>query len=288
MSKNSKEDKGKRSVRVGPRGDGFIYRQPKSPYWWCSYNLPGRRERIRQSTEKKDEKQAIKFLRDKLKEVHADEIGARKFVGPSAEKLTVKDALDSLEANYKIREKFSPQVKSRFKAIKTSIGLVRLKMLSEDDIDRWIAKLKVTCNRLSRMPEEQSQVHECDEQCRKLSPSTINKYSQILGQALRRMADKIGNPPRITKLEENNVRQGFFEYGEFLDVLQFLPEDLRDYTHFDFLCGWRKGEVSNLQWTMIDYEGRTLRLPAHFSKNRRPKKVPLQGELWEIIQRRRK
>ncbi|MBZ5497668.1 MAG: site-specific integrase [Acidobacteriia bacterium] len=271
-------------IKVGERGDGFIYQRPGSRFWWCAYMLHGVQER--ETTNEAEENKAKKYLRDRLKQVHADEIGARKFVGPSAEKVTVNELLDDLEANFKIRDKFRPQVKSRFKFMRGDIGELQAKSLTERDIDRWIERLKNTCNRLHHIPEERRPLHHCNEKCKRLAPATINQYTQLLGQALTHGRRKIGEVPKITKLKVDNARQGFFEYGEFLDVLRFLPEELRDYTHFDYLCGWRKGEVSNLQWTMIDYDARLLKLPGCFSKNGKPRKIPLRGELWEIIKRR--
>ncbi|MGA2264427.1 MAG: site-specific integrase [Acidobacteriota bacterium] len=271
-------------IKVGERGDGLIYQRPGTRFWWCAYMLHG--EQQRESTHEAEENKAKKYLRDRLKQVHADEIGARKFVGPIAEKVSVNQLLDDLEANYRIRDKFRPQVESRFKIIRASIGKLPAKSLTETEIDKWIQRLKHTCNRLNRIPEMDRPLHQCNEQCKILAPATINHYTQLLGQALKYGLRKIGEVPKVTKLKVDNARQGFFEYGEFLDVLQFLPEDLRDYTHFDYLCGWRKGEVSNLQWTMIDYEAKLLKLPGQFSKNGKPRKIPLQGELWEIIKRR--
>jgi integrase len=68
--------------------------------------------------------------------------------------------------------------------------------------------------------------------------------------------------------------------------LRHLPDDLQDYIHFSYLCGWRRGEVAILKWAMLDMEARVLHLPGRFSKNGLPRKIPLEGELWEIVSRR--
>jgi hypothetical protein len=90
------------------RGDGRIYKQPGSAVWYCAYYLRG--QQYRQSTGETDEQKALKFLRRKIKEVHADQVGARTFVGPQQERITVDKLLDSLEADYRLREKWNPQV----------------------------------------------------------------------------------------------------------------------------------------------------------------------------------
>jgi hypothetical protein len=64
------------------RGDGRIY--ARGEVLWVAYHLRGKK--IRESTGAKvgDERAAEKFLRNRLKEVHADEIGARTFTSPKA------------------------------------------------------------------------------------------------------------------------------------------------------------------------------------------------------------
>jgi len=62
------------------RGDGRIFQRKGSAFWWCAYYLRGKE--YRESTAQSDERKAKKFLDRKLKDVHADQIGARQFVGP--------------------------------------------------------------------------------------------------------------------------------------------------------------------------------------------------------------
>lgn len=47
----------------------------------------------------------------------------------------------------------------------------------------------------------------------------------------------------------------------------------------------RKGEIASLTWQ--DLDGDVLRLEAKHSKNRKPRPIPLVGELAEIIERRK-
>ena len=65
-----------------------------------------------------------------------------------------------------------------------------------------------------------------------------------------------------------------------------LPEDLRDYARFGYLSGWRHGEISSLSWADLDMETRMMRLRHAESKNGEARKIPLEGELLDIFQRR--
>jgi integrase len=85
-------------------------------------------------------------------------------------------------------------------------------------------------------------------------------------------------------LPENNIRRGFFEFGEAERVIMFLPGYLQDLVRFAFWTGWRLSEVTGLQWDMIDREQRTVTLPE--SKNNTGRVLALEGDLWDIIERR--
>ena len=43
-------------------------------------------------------------------------------------------------------------------------------------------------------------------------------------------------------LDENNVREGFLDHGNFLVLLDNLPDYLRSLMEFLYLSGWRIGE----------------------------------------------
>jgi integrase len=266
------------------RGDGWVYKRKGSRFYWVGYHLDGKS--FQESSGKEIEKDAEKYLRKRLKEVHAAQIGAKPFVGPAGEKVIVNDLLDTLEANYKLRDKFRPQVASHFKLLRKELGKLRAKSLTDEALLQWLSKMKESCAISNRLKNKH--LHICNEKCPRLKPATINRYTQILRQAFILGKKRIGEAPEILKLPEENVRQGFFEYDEFMKVLKHLPDDLKDYAHFDFLCGWRKGEVAKLTWDMIEMRSCMLHLPAEFSKNGEPRKVPLQGKLWEIIQRRKR
>ena len=101
--------------------------------------------------------------------------------------------------------------------------------------------------------------------------STINRELAALKRmySLAIKAGKLLHRPYIAMLEENNVRQGFFERDQFKAVRDHLPEELRPLVTFDYCTGWRMpSEVQTLQWTQIDRKFGTIRLEPGTTKNK--------------------
>jgi integrase len=97
---------------------------------------------------------------------------------------------------------------------------------------------------------------------------------------------KLSWRPKFKLLDGERVRQGFLEHGDFVTLLENLPNYLEPLVEFLYLSGWRKGAACNLEWRDIDLEGRAARLRIESSKNKEPWILPLAGRLWEIIQDR--
>lgn len=247
------------------RGQGRIFTRANSPYLWISYYVRGREYReSSHSTEKKD---AERLLRHRLREAGADRLGARTFVGPKQERVTVGDLLDALESDYRLRNCHTTQVVSHAAPIRRAFSERRAIQITEEDVDRYIdASLAAG----------------------KFSAATINRQTQLLSQAYKLAIRRkvLTSAPTIRRLSEiGNIRQGFFEDADFKALVGFLPEHLRDFARFAYLTGWRKGEISSLRWRDVDREGRSVHLRPESSKNRTGRVVALEGELWNIVER---
>jgi integrase len=118
--------------------------------------------------------------------------------------------------------------------------------------------------------------------------ATINKRMQLLGQAFKIAIrnKQFSVAPFIPRLSEvGNERRGFFETADFESVVTHLPEYLRDFSRFGFLTGWRKGSIKSLRWADVGED--LIYLRAENSKTRKAETMPLEGELLEIVERRR-
>jgi integrase len=263
------------------RGNGRIFKRPNSTVWWIAYCHRGKEIResaanaIREATERKhgkitDEetrKAAEKLLKHRLKEIAADSLGVKTFVGPAQERVTVGELLDALEADYRLRQvKSLPQILAHLKPIRDAFGDSRAVEVSAEAIDRYI------------------------EQCLEdeKAPATINRGTQLLAQAFRFAIERnrLSNAPKIRRLsEKGNARQGFFERADFDALVSALPDYLRDFARFGYLSGWRKGEINSLKWADVDMDGHVIRLRPEASKNGEGRTLGLEGELWDIMER---
>src|SRR5215469_2186679 len=219
-------------------------------------------------------------LKRRLREVGADLIGAKKFVGPQAERIKVScgvmveeqrkadcDCLCcALERDYKLRGKDSPQNVSNFRRMRKDFALQKAASLTSEQIDRYIDGLQQEDYALA----------------------SINRLTQLLGQAfnLAIRQKRLTSCPYVRRLSEaGNVRQGFFSEAEFRAVASSLPDPLNDFALFGYLTGWRKHEIASVTWEDID--GEVIRLRAVNAKIREARSLAIEGELAELMQRRR-
>lgn len=257
------------------RGDGRIFERPKrhaegcqcgdcpNPVYWCAYYLHGKE--FRESTKETDPEKAAKFLRRRLKDVHADQIGAQKFVEPKSQRLTIGDLLDGLRSDFELRGKLDTPLRGKLTRAKTDFGHYRAISLTARDVDKYIEQRLGNGDR----------------------PATINRITQLISQsfklAMRR--GELNAKPHIRHLSESgNARQGFLTAEQIEKVITHLPEDLKDFTSWCAATGMRKGEAASLTWSMV--QGDELHVPGNITKNRQPRVLPLVGRLAEILSRR--
>ena len=92
--------------------------------------------------------------------------------------------------------------------------------------------------------------------------------------------------PVFELLHLENARQGFVEPADFESLVRQLPVDLEDFARFAYLTGWRRGEISSLAWSEVDLDAQTIRLRQEYSKNGRPRLIPVEGRLAVLLKRR--
>ena len=91
---------------------------------------------------------------------------------------------------------------------------------------------------------------------------TINREIAVLRFALRLgyQHDLVPRVPVIKRLPELAVRNEFFTRVEIDTLIPCLPEHLRDVVLFGFMTGWRKGEITGLQWANVNRADAVIRL----------------------------
>jgi len=241
------------------RGMGRIYKQRRSRFYWIAYYVSGRE--VRESCHSEKRSAATRLLKRRLSEIHGGT-----YVGPSQERVPFTDLLDAVERDYVLNNRRD-----------LSMLRYRLKRLKETfPLDRAMA---VTTQRIERFKEELLAEGK--------KPATINRFLSVIRRAFRLGLKQklVSAMPTVEALREDNVREGFLEPKDFEAVLKHLPEEIQGVARFAYVTGWRRREVTRLQWKDVDTDNWSLVLPGRNSKNYRRRTVPLEGELRLLVER---
>ena len=119
------------------------------------------------------------------------------------------------------------------------------------------------------------------------SNATVNRelsaLKRLLNLGAKQTPPKILQIPYVPMLQEDNVREGFFEYGEFLALRDALPDYLKGFVTFAYKTGWRISEISNLTWDRVDLQLGIVRIERPETKNKRARTIYLDEELKEVF-----
>ena len=104
------------------RGDGNLYKRGET--WWCAFYVDGKQQR--ESAKTNDEETAKKYLRRRLKEVHAHECNpAERFLTQRDRRRTIADLIDALKKDLELRGKNTSQGKSNLARVSADFGASR-------------------------------------------------------------------------------------------------------------------------------------------------------------------
>jgi integrase len=190
----------------------------------------------------------------------------KRLESPVDRKPILNEILDMLIEDYEARQKKSiPKSISHVKPVREALGHRRVADITAQTVFNYQRQ-----------------------RLKAVSPSTVNRETQHLGQALKlalRM-EIISKPIYIRKLSEGSPREDFFEPEEIENVISFLPEYLKDLVRFSAICGWRKTEVTTLPWSAVSFRNKEIRLSAQSSKMGDTRILPITPEIQAILDRR--
>ena len=239
-------------------GAGSVYKRGKT--WWLTYYVKG--QQVWESAKTKDKAEARRILQMKL-----GQIAEGRYAGPSADRITFEELAEGLLTDYQVNGKKDLRC-VRIKVEKHLAPFFNGKTahdITTADVKAFIKKR-----------QEQG-----------ASNGEINRELSALKRAfnLALQEEKITRKPYIPRLEEHNIRQGFFERWEYEAVLARLPEHLRPPMTWAYYTGWRMySEILPLTWDHVDLEAGTVRLYKGTTKNKDGRLIALPVVLKAILE----
>jgi integrase len=183
------------------------------------------------------------------------------------ERATINDLCELVLADYKLRKlRDAETVKLRIEAhIKPAIGSLLACRFRPHQVRQYV-----------EMRRRES-----------ASDATINREFAIVRRgftlALREDPPLVRRAPYIPKLEEDNIRQGFIEQGQYLSLRNALPDHLKTLLVVGYHCGNRLGELRKLHWNQVDLEAGEIRIQGSQAKAKRPRTLPIYGDMAEWL-----
>jgi integrase len=237
--------------------------------YWIKYYRNGKA--YRESSGSKKESDACKLLKRRL-----GEITLGRFVGPDAERVTIRELAADYLNDYRVNGR-----KSLEKAEEMVWRLDDEREKKDSRLMAYFGDCKAHSLRADMVSAYISQRLE-----QGATNATINRelaaFKRMFNLGLK--SERIYRKPYIPMLKEDNVRAGFFEYGEFIALRNALPEYLKAVVTFAYYTGWRKQEILSLKWNQVDLNARTVRLEPGTTKNDKGRLIVLDGELLETMQ----
>jgi integrase len=157
-----------------------------------------------------------------------------------------------LEADLKLRQARSLRgIQSHLKTVRAALGDMRAIDVTPETVDGYIE---------ARLSENEPP-----------APATVNRETGLLKQAFKLAIERqrISAAPKIRKLPERNARQGLWDKGDFDEMVKHLPEHLQGFAKFAYHSGWRKGEISSLEWADVDMAAKVIQLRPETQKRTR-------------------
>ncbi len=247
------------------RGTGRIFQRGRR--FWVAYygpdpKRPSRQKRFFESTGSDERRDAERLLRRRLHEIHGDQ-----FVGPQQERVTVAELLKQYQTHRELNGvKSADKFQSQVKRVQEFFGPERACDITTTGLEAWAdAKMK------PKGP---------------YSKATVKQWLALMRAAMR-LPIKRGVPvkvPAFPNIEVKNARKGFLEPEQFQAVVSHLKHPWADIARFAYETMWRRSEILNLTWDMVDRRNGMITLPD--SKSGEPRVIPIVGDLVEVLERR--
>jgi integrase len=242
------------------RGNGTVYR--RGNVWWLQYFVNGRH--LNESSGSSDEAEARRQLKVKVGETAS---GKAVLSG----RATVGDLCALVIDDYRIRElRDAKVVEWRYKA----------------RVEKLLGRLPA-----SRFGSAQMKQYILQRQAAGASNATLNRELSIVRRGFKLGYEAepklVHLVPVIHKLPEHNARQGFLEPDQYEKLLEQLPLNLKALFVCGYHTGGRKNELRRIEWGWVDLHAGLIRLPGSVTKNKKPRTLPIYGDMRRWLERQR-
>ena len=236
---------------------GSIYKLGNT--YWIQYYRNGKP--LRESTKSKKEADAKRLLKKR-----EGEISEGKLTGIYFDRVRFDELAEEFLTDYRINGKKSiKKAKQITRRLKKHFGGCRVPQITTPKINAYIK---------NRMDEGGAN-------------ATINRelaaLKRMLNMGARQTPPKVDRVPFIPMLEEKNIREGFFEHGDFIALRNALPFYLQGFATFAYKTGWRVSEIADLTWNRVDLDNGVVRLEKGETKNKEARTVYLDDELRQVF-----
>lgn len=236
---------------------GAIYK--RGAVYWIKYYRNGKP--YRESAKSDKEMEAKRLLKKR-----EGEISEGKIPGIIFDKVRFESLVEDFLQDYRITEKKSlARAERSANHLKESFKGMRVTNITSPAINRYIEK---------RIAEEAEN-------------GTINRelaaLKRMFNLGAQQTPPKVDRVPHISMLKENNVRQGFFESGDFQALRTNLPDYLKSFVTFGYKTGWRYSEITGLKWSQVDLKENKAWLEAGTTKNDEARTVYLDSEMQSLF-----
>ena len=249
------------------RGTGHLFLRGK--VWWIQYMHRGRVHRESSHTTKRTV--AERKLRRRLGELQYTE-----FLGPKVERVRYEDLAADLLQYYLANGK---KCVERTKDGRVYIG-------SENHLRKAFSgyrAIEISTDRIREYVRARLRAGARN--------ATINRSLAMLklmfNLAVRARKLRQIDVPVIELLQERNVRKGFLEHDQYLQLRKTLPDYLQPMLTMGYFTGMRLGEIRNLKWNQVNLVDAQVSLFPGETKNDEGRTIPLVAELLEVLKSQR-